>query len=112
LYSAQGKPSSSVYALQQALKLDPSPQQRTRITLTLADRLMALDRNAEAYELYQEFLGKFPDYPDQLAVYRQILSLAQKLGKKDDATKYQREIDRLTSTHGLNPTSPPLRRGV
>ncbi|HEX4644603.1 MAG TPA: TIGR03790 family protein [Verrucomicrobiae bacterium] len=112
LYSAQGKPSSSVYALQQALKLDPSPQQRTRITLTLADRLMALDRNAEAYELYQEFLGKFPDYPDQLAVYRQILSLAQKLGKKDDATKYQREIDRLTSTHGLNPTGPPQRRGV
>jgi uncharacterized protein (TIGR03790 family) len=112
LYSAQGKPSSSVYALQQALKLDPSPQQRTRMTLTLADRLTALDRNAEAYELYQQFLRLFPDYPDQLAVYRQILALAQKLGKKDDAIKYQHEIDRLTSTHGVNANGPPLRHGV
>src|SRR6202040_3298294 len=44
--------------------------------------------------------------------YRQILSLAQKLGKKEDASKYEREIDRLTSARGLNPTGPPLRRGV
>ena len=35
LYAAQGKPSSAVHKYRQALQLDPSPQQRVRLLLTL-----------------------------------------------------------------------------
>jgi uncharacterized protein (TIGR03790 family) len=99
LYQAQGKPSSSIYALQQVLKLDSTPEQRDRVMLTLAHWLIAQDRDSEAYEVYQEFIKEFPDYPDQNTIYRLLLNLADKLGKKDDATKYQGEINQINSLH-------------
>ena len=40
LYAAQGKPFSAVHAYVQALKLDPSPQQRLRLLLTLGEKLV------------------------------------------------------------------------
>ena len=95
LYAAQGKPSSAIYAYAQALTLDPSPQQRVRLLLSLAERLPALNRQPEAYEYYQKLLQEFPDYPDKLAIYRKLLSLAQKLGKTTDVEQYQAEINRL-----------------
>ncbi len=95
LYAAQGKPSSAVHEYQQALGLDPSPQQRLRLLLTLGEKLAALDRAPEAYESYQNLLQAFPNYPDKLAVYKKLLPLAVKLGKKDEADKYQAEITRL-----------------
>ena len=48
---AQGKPSSAVHAYLQALELEPSPQQRVRITLSLGPKLVALNREPEAYEV-------------------------------------------------------------
>jgi uncharacterized protein (TIGR03790 family) len=95
LYAAQGKPSSSVHACQQALKLDPSPQQRVRLMQTLAVKLLALGRDEEAYDLYQQFLKEFPDYPDLLGIYRKMLPLAQKL-KKSDAANIEAEVKRLS----------------
>lgn len=96
LYEAQGKPSSAVHAYEEALKLEPSPQQRIRLLLTLGDKLAVLDRNDEAYEIYQQFLRTVPDYPDPLAIYRKLLPLAQKLKKTQDAAKYEAEIAKLT----------------
>jgi uncharacterized protein (TIGR03790 family) len=96
LYAAQGKPSSAVYEYRQALQLDPSPQQRIRLLLTLAEKLPALDRQQEAYDDYQQLLHDFPDYPDKLAICRKLLPLAQRLGKKADAEQYEAEINRLS----------------
>jgi tetratricopeptide (TPR) repeat protein len=96
LYTAQGKPSSAVLINEQALQLDPSPQQRIRLRLTLGDELMALDRPAEALADFQKFLAETPDYPDKLPIYRKLLPLAQKLGQKDDAAKYEEQIKRLS----------------
>jgi Tfp pilus assembly protein PilF len=96
LYAAQGKPSSAVYEYRQALQLDPSPQQRIRLLLTLAEKLPALDRQQEAYDDYQKLLHDFPDYPDKLAICRKLLPLAQRLGKKADAEQYEAEINRLS----------------
>lgn len=93
LYALQGKPSSAVDALQKALKLEPSPQQRIRLRLELGDKLAALSRDEEAYQNYQKFLEESPDYPDKASLYRKLLPLAQKLGKKDDAEKYQRQLN-------------------
>jgi tetratricopeptide (TPR) repeat protein len=89
LYAAQGKPSSAVYASAQALKLDPSPQQRIRLRLTLGERLQSIDRDAEAYENYEELLKESPGYPDKLAIYKKLLPLAQKLNRKKDAERYE-----------------------
>ena len=104
LYAAQGKPSSAVHEYGGALQLDPSPQQRVRLLLTLAEKLPALDRPQQAYEDYQKLLQEFPDYPDRLAICRKLLPLAQKLGKQADAEQYQAEISRLSLPP---PTAPP-----
>jgi uncharacterized protein (TIGR03790 family) len=96
LYSAQGKPSSAIFEYTRALGLDPSPEQRLRLRLTLGERLLALDRAPEAYADYQNLLKELPAYPDRLTIYKQLLSLAQKLDKKADAETYQAEITRLT----------------
>jgi uncharacterized protein (TIGR03790 family) len=103
LYAAQGKPSSTVYMYRQALQLDPSPQQRIRLLLTLGEKLPALDRAQEGYDDYQKLLQEFPNYPDKLAVYHKLLPLAQKLDKKADAEHYEAEIIRLTPP----PPKPP-----
>jgi uncharacterized protein (TIGR03790 family) len=96
LYSAQGKPSSAVHAYEQALALDPTPQQRVRLRLTLAEKLLAMDRQPEAYDDYQKLLQEYPDYPDKLGLYRKLLPLAQTLGKQADAAHYEAEISRLS----------------
>jgi tetratricopeptide (TPR) repeat protein len=95
LYSEAGKPEDSVKALQQVLKLGPTPQQRVRVTLTLGVQLMALGRNQEAYELYRQFLKLSPDYPDQLNIDRHLRDLAGKLGHREEADGFEREISRL-----------------
>jgi uncharacterized protein (TIGR03790 family) len=105
LYAAQGKPSSAVHSYAQALKLDPSPQQRIRLLLTLAEKLPALDRQQEACEDYQKLLHEFPDYPDKLTIYRKLLPLAQKLDRKADVERYEAEISRLSPP-------PPIPQGT
>jgi len=77
LYSAQGKPSSAVHTYAEALNLDPSPEQRVRLRLTLGNKLIALHREAEAYDAYQALLRESPNYPDKSAVYLKLLQLAQ-----------------------------------
>ncbi len=92
LYDAQGKPSSAVHAWEQALKLDPSPQQRLRLRLTLGERLLALSRDTEAYENYQKLLSECPDFADKSTIYKKLLPLAQKLNKKADTERYEAEL--------------------
>ncbi|HTL58650.1 MAG TPA: TIGR03790 family protein [Candidatus Limnocylindrales bacterium] len=92
LYSAQGKPSSAAHSYAEALKLQPSPQQRIRLELTLGEKLLALDRQPEAYATYQRLLEENPNYPDKVAILRKLLSLAQKLQKTQDAQKYEAAI--------------------
>jgi tetratricopeptide (TPR) repeat protein len=99
LYAAQGKPSSAAQFYLQALKLDPSSQQRLRLMLTLGEKLIALERPLEAYETYRRLLQEFPDYPGKLAVYQRLLPIAQKLNKALEAEKYEAEIKSL-SAHG------------
>jgi uncharacterized protein (TIGR03790 family) len=92
LCAALGKPSSTVHAYERALKLDPSPQQRIRLRLTLGEKQLALNREEEAYANYQKFVVESPDYPEKTPIYQKLLTLAQKLGKKEDAAKYTGQI--------------------
>jgi uncharacterized protein (TIGR03790 family) len=89
LLLAEGRPSAAVDAYVRALKDQPSPQQQVRLRLTLGERLVALEREPEAYTNYQKLLEEEPQYPDKTAIYRKLLPLAQKLGKSADVQKYQ-----------------------
>ena len=97
LYQAQGKPESSIHCYQEALKLKPTPQQTVRLTLALAEKLIAEDKSAEAYELYRQFLKTAADYPDRIGIYRKLANLATKLNKAEDAENFQKEIQRLSA---------------
>lgn len=86
LCAAQGKPASAVHAYERALKLDPSPQQRIRLRLTLGERLLALNRHAEAAANYEKLLEESPEYPGKDSVQVKLQELKGKIGPSPEAT--------------------------
>jgi uncharacterized protein (TIGR03790 family) len=106
LYAAQGKPASAADACDKALKLEPSPQQRLRLVLTLITRLTALDREPEAYAQCQDLLKQSPDYPDRVSVYRKLVALAQKMKRPAEVDKYNALIQADTHPASANTAKP------
>jgi Tfp pilus assembly protein PilF len=96
-YETIGKRESSVHELEKALKLDPSPQQRVRLTLTLADRLVALGKESDAFDVIDQFYKETPWYPDMLGLCQKIDALARKLNNSAAAQRYDAELKRLTA---------------
>ena len=96
LYQQLGKPSSSIDAWQRALKQNPSLQQTIRLKLGLVAKLTEAARTDEAVDTYADFLKSFPDYVDRLGVLRSAQPLADKAGKKELASTWQKEIEKLT----------------
>jgi tetratricopeptide (TPR) repeat protein len=96
MYSHLGKPSSAIEMLERAVKLKPSPQQKIRIRLALGSKLAATEKFAEAAEDYGDTLQENPDYPSKIEIYRKLLPLAQKLGKKEAAANYEEKIKELS----------------
>ena len=82
LYAALGKPGSAISAWQSALKLHPTPQQRIRLRLTLADKFLSQQRDSEALEDYHALLAEKPDYPGKDSIAAKIKSLEEKLAAK------------------------------
>jgi uncharacterized protein (TIGR03790 family) len=74
-----GKPSSAIEAWQDVLKLNPSPQQRIRIRLTLSEKLLEQGREADAAENWRQLIAEAPDYPGKPAVEEELRSLEQKI---------------------------------
>jgi uncharacterized protein (TIGR03790 family) len=78
-YDASGKPSSAIESWQNALKLNPSPQQKIRLRLTLGDKLTAQKRFAEAVENYQKLIAEAPDYPGRDLIGKKLQALEPKI---------------------------------
>jgi uncharacterized protein (TIGR03790 family) len=78
-YQMQGKPSSAIGTYQRALTLNPSPEQRIRIRLTLGEKLLAQNREPDAIENYQQLLKESPDYPGKPNIEAKLAALEQKL---------------------------------
>lgn len=91
LYAAEGKPSSAVHEWEEALKLEPSPEQAIRLLLTLGEKLTA-ENPAAAYDRYRQLLAEHPGYPNKAFIYQKLVSLAEKLGRTSDKEKYLREL--------------------
>jgi len=96
LYWGSRKLSDAIDTYADALKLDPSPQQRIRLMLTLAAKREALGPPDTAFELYQKFLKEYPNYPDQLLIYQKLLPLAKRLNRTAEAEEYANRIRLLT----------------
>lgn len=79
LYEAQGKPSSAILTWQKALKLNPSPEQRIRLRLTLGDKLQVAGRDAEAVENYEQLLAETPGYPGRDFIVNTLAALRVKI---------------------------------
>jgi uncharacterized protein (TIGR03790 family) len=79
LYAMQGKPSAAVDAYERALTLNPSPEQRIRLRLTLGELLQAQDFAAAARRDYQKLLEETPDYPGRGSIEEKINALGHKL---------------------------------
>jgi uncharacterized protein (TIGR03790 family) len=77
LYAAQGKPSSAIAAYQNALKLNPSPQQKIRLRLTLGQKLQEENRNPEAVDDYKFLVDEAPDYPGKNLIEQKLMALEQ-----------------------------------
>jgi tetratricopeptide (TPR) repeat protein len=77
-YQMQGKPSSAIETYQRALTLNPSPEQRIRIRLTLGEKLLAQNRETDAIENYQQLLKESPDYPGKPNIEAKLAALEPK----------------------------------
>jgi uncharacterized protein (TIGR03790 family) len=86
LYNDAGMPASAIEGYENALKLNPSPLQRVRIRLELADKLAADKKNKEAYADLKALLEEDPDYPGKPAVEKRLLELSNKLGDRQAAS--------------------------
>jgi uncharacterized protein (TIGR03790 family) len=86
LCERQGKPSSAIDAYEKALALDPTPQQRIRLRLTLAEKLLAQNRNDGAVENYKKLLIEAPDYAGKNSILEKLAVLAQKSVNATNAT--------------------------
>ncbi|HVV00457.1 MAG TPA: TIGR03790 family protein [Verrucomicrobiae bacterium] len=93
LYSADGKPSSAAHAWMEALKLDPSPQARVRITLELGEKLASLKREPEAYDFYLALANKCPGEAEKVEVLKKLEALARKMGKTNEAKNFESQIN-------------------
>lgn len=95
LYGAVGKPNSAVLMYRRALGLATSKPQRARLSMSLADKLLAEGKQAEAWEVLENFGREFPAYQNQLEVYRQMLEVAEKLKKDAEAQNLREKIEAL-----------------
>ena len=94
-FKARWAEAAPVY--RQALLQGPSPQQHVRLMLSLARALDFTGKSEDAFVVYEQFVKKFPDYPDLLGIYRTLSPMAARLGKTAEKERYEREIERLTS---------------
>jgi tetratricopeptide (TPR) repeat protein len=94
LYNFEGKPASAIEAYENVLKRGPSPLQRVRIRLELADKFAALDENNKACADLKALLDEVPDYPGKPTVEKKLLALSNKLDNKQAAS---------ASSHEANP---------
>ncbi len=87
LCERQGKPSSAIDAHEHARALDPTPQQRIRLRLTLAEKFLAQHHAAEAMDDYKKLLAEAPDYPGKNLIFEKLAALQQKSADATNSTK-------------------------
>ncbi len=75
LYVAQGKPASAIAAYERTLTLDPTPQQRIRLRLTLGEKYVTAKNDELARKSYEKLLEENPDYTDAIVMRKKLNTL-------------------------------------
>lgn len=87
------QPAAAVADYNAALQLKPSPNQRIRLLLTIAEIEISLGREPQAYEAYKQLVTHAPDYPNARAIYRQLADMATRLGKTEEADTFSKRAE-------------------
>lgn len=98
LCDSAGKPSSAIDYYQKALQLNPSPEQRIRIRLTLADKYTAQGDQKKTYDDLWKIIDENPDYPDKFSIMKRLLNLAIASGDKDQITRCVQAMQKYAPT--------------
>ena len=103
LYWAEGKLTDALDSYEGALKRGPSPMQRLRLLVNLADRRTLYGPDETALAWHETLLKEFPDYPDRQRLLQQMVLLAKRLGRTNVVESCEKELQRL---------SPPAANGA
>ena len=96
LNTAIGKPSSSIYGYEQALKMEGTPQQRLRLYLKLGGRHQAQKHPEEAVKTYRDLLHEFPEYPGKADIEALVAKLSAPEPKpKPEGDKIKSVLDQI-----------------
>jgi uncharacterized protein (TIGR03790 family) len=95
LYWSKKKYSDAFDLYEYAAKMSTSPMQKLRLLTTLAERKAIYGTSRAALEYYEQILKAFPQHPEPETLYRRILPLAEKAGRKDLVEKCEAELKRL-----------------
>jgi hypothetical protein len=87
LYDRHGKPTSAIETYERTLQMDLTPEQRIRIRLTLAEKLLAAGRDAETVDDYKKLLAESPDYPGKDSVSEKLSALQKKVADTNAPAK-------------------------
>lgn len=102
LYWSMGKMGDALDSYEGALRRGPSPMQRLRLLLNLADRRTLYGPDDAALRWHETLLKDFPDYPDRQRLLQQMLPLAKRLGQTNVVERCEKELARLapSATNG------------
>lgn len=96
LYWAKGGLGDAVDTYEVALKRGPSPQQKVRLLIKCAEKRALYGPDDKAYAHYETLLKEFPDYPDALKIFQQMLPIAKRMNNAAQTERCEREIKRLS----------------
>jgi tetratricopeptide (TPR) repeat protein len=95
LYLAQGKLSDALDMYEGALRRGPSPMQRLRLLLSLAEKQAALGADDKSLGWYELIFKEHPDYPDTLRLRWQVMAVAKRIGRTNLVEQCEKELQRL-----------------
>jgi uncharacterized protein (TIGR03790 family) len=87
------QPAAAVEDYRNAVKLNPTPQQKIRLLLSIAEIQISLGKDAGAFDAYRELVTSAPEYPNARMIYRQLADLAGRLGKTEEAKDFTQKAE-------------------
>jgi uncharacterized protein (TIGR03790 family) len=96
LYWEERRLSDALGTYEVALKRNPSSIQKLRLLLTLARRRAVLGPDKIAYAWFEQVSKDYPDYPDRLGLYREMLVLAQRMENRAEMDRCEEQIKKLS----------------
>lgn len=81
LYWQNRKLLDGLYTLESALQREPSPQQKVRLYLKMAERLQFLQRHPQRLACLEALVKEFPDHPRAAEVKKEIEALKAQLAR-------------------------------